>query len=80
MDDPVDTIDEQEGVIKMINKDKGFGFIRRNGDDLFFHVTECGDTEEGYKETFEDLVVGSKVTFHVADGKKGPEGRNVRST
>jgi cold shock protein len=63
------------GKIKMINQEKGFGFIRREGaTDLFFHVTECTN-----KETFAIMQVGDIVLFAVGQGKRGDEGRDVEA-
>jgi cold shock protein len=72
------TDNREEGVIKMISLEKGFGFIRRDAQtDLFFHITECGDGDEDYKSVFESLERGTKVTFGTGDGNKGLEARNV---
>lgn len=61
------------GSVKMINKDRGYGFIRReSAPDLFFHVTECAN-----KQAFESLVIGDEVSYEVGQGKKGEEGRNI---
>lgn len=60
------------GTIKTLT-DRGFGFIAREGEtkDLFFHAKDLQGT------MFEDLKVGDKVTFEVADGPKGPSAVNV---
>lgn len=58
----------------MLNRDRGFGFIRRPiGQDLFFHISEFVDG----KPAFEAMNEGTPVLFEVGDGKRGPEGRNV---
>lgn len=68
------------GTIKMINKDKGFGFIRRENEaDLFFHFSECGNSEEERRENFHALVIGTTVRFDIAEGRKGLEGHTVRN-
>lgn len=56
----------QEGVIARLT-DKGFGFIKREGQekDLFFHSNELVDVK------FDELREGDKVTFEVAEGPKG---------
>jgi CspA family cold shock protein len=48
--------------------DKGFGFIKREGEDkdLFFHASEL----EGGVD-FNSLQEGDSVTFEVAEGPKG---------
>ena len=60
------------GVIKMLSE-RGFGFITREGEakDLFFHSKDLTDTR------FDDLKVGDKVAFEVAEGSKGPAAVNV---
>ena len=60
------------GTIKTL-RDKGFGFIAREGEarDLFFHSKELKGV------TFDELKVGDKVTFEVAQGEKGPSATNV---
>lgn len=63
----------QEGTIARIITDKGFGFIKRAGEekDLFFHSNELKDVK------LEELHEGDKVTFDVADSPKGPNAVNV---
>lgn len=57
----------------MLNQEKGFGFIRRDGmTDLFFHVTECIT-----KDAFVAMRVGDMVFFSIGKGKRGDEGRDV---
>lgn len=62
----------QEGTIAGLT-DRGFGFIKRDGveKDLFFHSKELVGV------TFEELQVGDKVTFEVAEGPKGPNAVKV---
>ena len=61
------------GKIKMISQEKGFGFIRRDGQtDLFFHVTECMS-----KDMFAEMKLGDSVLYSVGQGKRGDEGRDV---
>lgn len=62
----------QEGTIARLT-DRGFGFISREGEekDLFFHSNELQGVE------FNDLKVGDKVTFEVADSPKGPNAVKV---
>jgi cold shock protein len=62
----------QTGTIAGLT-DKGFGFIKREGadKDLFFHSNELVNVQ------FDDLQVGDKMSFEVAEGPKGPNATNV---
>lgn len=61
------------GTIKKKVDDKGFGFIKREGNDkdLFFHATACNGQ-------FETLQEGQQVTFDEGRGDKGPRAENVQ--
>jgi CspA family cold shock protein len=61
------------GTVKT-KTEKGFGFISRDGEtkDLFFHSTDLSGV------SFDELQVGSQVTFDVAEGEKGPSAKNVK--
>lgn len=61
------------GTIKTILKEKGFGFISREGEakDLFFHSKELRGV------TIEELKEGDTVSFEVVDGPKGPSATGV---
>ena len=63
----------QKGTIARLITDKGFGFIKVDGEDkdLFFHSNELQGV------TFEDLKEGDEVEFEVAEGQKGPNATNV---
>lgn len=60
------------GIIKT-KKDKGFGFISREGEekDLFFHSNDLKGV------TFDEIQEGEAVTFEIVDGDKGPSAKNV---
>jgi len=62
-----------EGTIKSL-RDKGFGFIAREGEakDIFFHSSKLVNV------TFADLQVGDKVTFDIVQSDKGPAAENVQ--
>lgn len=62
-----------EGTIDKLVEDKGFGFIKIEGEEkgLFFHKNELKDV------AFENLKVGDKVSFDKADSPKGPNAVNV---
>lgn len=56
----------ETGTIARVT-DKGFGFIKREGEqkDLFFHANELVGI------TFNELREGDKVTFDIAESPKG---------
>jgi CspA family cold shock protein len=60
----------REGTVKFFNETKGFGFIKDNesGKEYFVHIT-------GVKET--TLNENDKVSFDLAEGKKGLNAVNV---
>ena len=62
----------QTGTIARLT-DKGFGFIKREGQekDLFFHSNELVNT------TFDELREVDKLEFEVADSPKGPNAVKV---
>lgn len=61
------------GTIKTLLRDKGFGFISREGEakDLFFHSKELRGV------TFDELKEGDTVSFEIVDGPKGPAATGV---
>lgn len=61
------------GTIKTLVKDRGFGFIAREGEtkDLFFHSKDLVGI------MFDDLKEGDTLTFEVTEGQKGPAAVNV---
>lgn len=63
----------QEGTIARLVTEKGFGFIKRDGQekDLFFHSNELVDIK------IDELREGDKVTFEIADSPKGPNAVKV---
>ncbi|MFT5431262.1 MAG: CspA family cold shock protein [Myxococcota bacterium] len=61
-----------EGTIKRLT-DRGFGFIEtESGTDMFFHMSAV----EGV--TFEQLQEGTRVSFEIGQGPKGPRAEQVR--
>ena len=63
----------EQGTVKWVSNEKGFGFISREGeDDVFVHFSAIDG--EGYKS----LTEGQAVEFDVVDGPKGKQAANVR--
>ena len=61
-----------EGKVKWFNKDKGFGFIERDGgNDVFVHYTAI--QQDGFKS----LQEGETVEFEIVEGPKGLQAANV---
>ena len=61
-----------EGTVKWFNDSKGFGFIEQDsGADVFVHHSAI------QAQGFKSLEEGSRVTFDVVDGAKGPAAENV---
>jgi CspA family cold shock protein len=65
------------GTIKRLVFDKGFGFITSTGPaaglpapEFFFHRSACDD--------FNAYAEGTKVSFDIGTGPKGPRAENVR--
>lgn len=63
-----------EGKVKWFNESKGFGFIENaEGGDVFVHFSSIqGDG-------FKTLNEGQRVSFDIAQGKKGQEATNVKA-
>jgi cold shock protein len=63
----------QQGTIARLMSDKGFGFIKIEGNDkdLFFHANELQNVQ------FNDLKQGDTLEFEVQEGQKGPQAVNV---
>ena len=60
--------------MKWFNVDKGFGFIARDGGgrDAFVHISALAQSG------LTALNEGERVTFGLAEGRKGPEATWVR--
>jgi cold shock protein len=60
--------------VKWFSADKGFGFIARDGGgkDAFVHISALAQSG------LTALNEGERVTFDVAEGRKGPEAARVR--
>jgi CspA family cold shock protein len=63
----------QNGTIKRLVSDKGFGFIAASdGTEYFFHNSACRGVR------FDELREGQAVTFERGQGPKGPRAENVQ--
>ena len=64
----------EKGKVKWFSEKKGYGFIVPDdgSDDLFVHHSNIAVSG------FRTLEEGQKVEYEAAQGKKGPEARNVR--
>ena len=63
------------GMIKSLNKERGFGFIRmEDGTEIFFHRTALPDAQ------FDFLDVGQGVEFEIERGRKGLRAINVKAS
>ena len=63
-----------EGTIRKLVRERGFGFIRVRGHEIFFHRTALEDIE------FESLKEGQSVEFKLERGERGLQAANVRLT
>ena len=61
-----------QGTIKKLIADKGFGFIKGDNGEIFFHRSAV----EGV--SFEELTEGQSVSYNEGQGPKGPRAENVR--
>jgi cold shock protein len=61
------------GTVKFFNADKGFGFITQDdgGPDVYVHYSAI--QTPGYKS----LEEGTRVTYEVTQGPKGPRAERV---
>lgn len=61
-----------QGTIKKLVTDKGFGFIKGDSGELFFHHSALEGT------TIEALRQGQVVEYEEGRGPKGPRAEKVR--
>ena len=60
------------GTVKWFSRQKGYGFIEREGgDDVFVHFSAI----QG--EGFRNLEEGDQVEFTIESSEKGPQAANV---
>ncbi len=58
--------------VKWFNNSKGYGFIGRDGPDVFVHYSAI--VGDGYRT----LQQGDSVEFEIVQGPKGPQAANVQ--
>ena len=61
-----------DGVVKLWNQKKGYGFIVHRGRDVFVHVSAVQASGLG------GLEVGQRVEFELQQGRKGDEAHSLR--
>ncbi len=61
-----------QGTIKKIVTDRGFGFIKTEKGDLFFHLSAVQETR------FDQLYEGQAVEYEEGEGPKGPRAESVK--
>ena len=61
-----------QGNIKKLVADRGFGFIKGDQGEIFFHHSEVQGV------AFEDLRENQRVEYQIGQGKKGPCATSVR--
>lgn len=65
------------GTIKTVVADRGFGFIRCEGMEYFFHrsgLNGCNYDDIVYRVQSGDIV---RVTFDIEESAKGPRANNI---
>jgi cold shock protein len=62
------------GTVKWFSNEKGYGFITPDeaGEDLFVHFSAIAGSG------FKSLDEGTKVSFEVTQGQKGPQATDVQ--
>jgi len=61
-----------QGTIKKLVSDKGFGFIKTDRGEIFFHSSALNEI------SFEELREGQVVEFTEGRGPKGPRAEGIR--
>lgn len=66
----------EKGKVKWFSNVKGYGFLRKEGEerDIFVHYSVIQG--EGYKRLNPD----EEVEFEIVEGEKGPQAKNVLRT
>lgn len=64
------------GIVKWFNNEKGYGFIKYKGEDIFVHYTAIIDQPLREK----NLVKGEVVEFKLVNTTNGYKAKNVKSS
>lgn len=59
------------GKITYVNDAKGYGFVRAEGKDYFFHASDVEDY------SFNNLEKGDELMFSPDEGERGPIAKNI---
>ncbi|OCL85979.1 Cold shock protein [Aliarcobacter thereius] len=64
------------GIVKWFNNEKGFGFIQleNENNEFFVHHSEINSSSYGRSS----LDEGQRVSFEIGKNEKGPQAKNVR--
>jgi CspA family cold shock protein len=65
-------MDMPQGTIKKLVPDRGFGFIKGDKGELFFHLSSLDGV------SIESLQQGQTVEYEEGHGPKGPRAEKVR--
>lgn len=61
-----------QGIVKIFNKNKGFGFITTlDGEDIFFHYSHL------VMEGFKTVDVDTEVEFELVESDRGKQAHNI---
>lgn len=62
----------ESGTIVTVRDDRGFGFVRANGSDYFFHASDLNGLE------FSRQLQEQRVTFNIVSSNKGLRAANIQ--
>jgi CspA family cold shock protein len=62
----------ENGTIANVRDDRGYGFLRSDGVDYFFHRNDLVGLE------FDQQLVERRVTFNIVESGRGPRAANIQ--
>lgn len=65
--------DRKTGRVRSIKREPGYGFVRSDGKDYFFHMSSFVNEED-----FFDIEPGAKITFVLFDAMKGIQAGKIK--